>query len=59
MRAAKLDFVLDVYARAILATLSSEDITRDRFYYASKEGQAFLKHLIAQELRTPKPPQPS
>ena len=53
VRAAKLDFVLDVYARAILATLSSEDITRAIAFYASKEGQGFLKHSIAQELRTP------
>jgi hypothetical protein len=53
VRAAKLDFVLDAYARAILATLSSEDITRAIAFYASNEGQGFLKHSIAQELRTP------
>ena len=53
VRAAKLDFVLDVYARAILAKLSSDDITRAIAFYASKEGQGFLKYSIAQELRTP------
>ena len=53
VKAAKFDLVLDVYARAIMATLSSEDITRAIAFYASKEGQGFLKHSIAQELRLP------
>lgn len=53
VKAAKMDFVLDAYARAILATLSSEDITHAIAFYASKEGRGFLKHSIDQELRPP------
>jgi hypothetical protein len=51
VRAADMDFVVDAYARAILATLSAEEITRALAFYASEEGQAFLEHSIDQELR--------
>jgi hypothetical protein len=53
VKAAKMDFVVDAYARAILATLSTEDITRALAFYASKEGRGFLKHSIDQELQQP------
>lgn len=56
VKAAKMDFVIDAYAQAILATLSTEDITRAIAFYASKEGQGFLRHSIDQELRPPAAP---
>jgi hypothetical protein len=53
VRAADMNFVVDAYARAILATLSGEEITRATAFYASKEGRGFLRHSIDQELRPP------
>jgi hypothetical protein len=51
VKGANLDFTVDVYAKAIAAALSAEEIKQGVAFFSSPEGQGYLQYSRSLELK--------